>query len=400
MAATDAAGRTSSASFALTVMSSNGGPTITTPATLPNAGVGSYYQASLSAAGGSPPYQWSGSGVPDGLTLSSGGLLSGTPATAGYDTVTAQLTDSTGKVAFQALSLLVTPGTQHILTLSPLAAAEVTVAYSIAFQSDDVARPLIWSVSGPLPPGLTFNSTGLLSGTPTTPGDFVFTVQVTDSNGATTRAGYEVLVRPFEPDLLVSAGGLSFTGVRGAAPPPVQTVSVISTTHDSVPFSASVDAPWIIATASGTTPGRIDVSVDQSGLSTGSYSGTITVTSPNRAALSIRVGLTVNEAPAILQASPQALDFFSDGTVAPSSQNIYVHNSGPGSLAFTVSTDVPWMSVGPGSGTVSPSADAILAATVNSSATSRAGRLRGNHRNRLRQWRRQDSGQLAGLVQA
>jgi uncharacterized protein (TIGR03437 family) len=363
--ATDAAGHTASAPFTLTVLSSSGGPTITTASPLPAAGAGTYYQAALSATGGSAPYQWSGSGIPDGLTLSSGGLLSGTPAIAGDATVTAQVTDSSGNVAFQALSLSVTPAKIQILTLSPLAAAEVSVAYSIAFQSANAARPLVWSASGQLPPGITFDPTGLLSGTPTAPGDFLFTVQVTDSTGVTTSAGYEVLVRPFAPDLVVSSGGLLFTGVSAATAPPAQTVSVISTTHDSIPFSASADAPWITAVASGTTPGRVDVSVDQTGLTAGSYSGTITVSSPNRAALSIKVGLTVNGAPAILQASPQALDFFSDGTAAPASQNIYVHNTGPGNLSFTVSTDAPWLSAAPASGIASPSTDASLAATVN-----------------------------------
>jgi uncharacterized protein (TIGR03437 family) len=364
---TDAGGRTSSAPFTLAVLSSNGGPTITTPSPLAIAGVGIYYQATLSAIGGSPPYQWSGSGVPDGLTLSSAGVLSGTPTTASNGTVTVQVTDSSGNIAFQALSLSVTPANLRIVTPSLLATAEVSVPYSVAFQSDGGARPLVWTASGPLPAGITFDSTGLLSGTPTAPGDYVFTVQITDSSGVSTSGAYEVLVRPFAPDLLVSAGGLSFTGVRGAALPPVQTVSVISTTHDSVPFSASADASWITPTASGTTPGRIDVSVDQTGLAAGNYSGTITVTSPNRAALYIKVGLTVNEAPAILQASPQALDFFSDGTVAPSSQNIYVHNSGRGSLSFTVSTDIAWLSVNPSSGTVSPNGSSILVAALDSS---------------------------------
>ncbi len=376
--ATDAAGHASSAPFTLTVLSSNGGPTITTPSPLAMAGVGNYYQATLSATGGAPPYQWSGSGVPHGLTLSSGGVLSGTPTAAGNGTVTAQVTDSSGNVAFQALGLSVTPANLRIVTPSLLATAEVSVAYSVAFQSNGGARPLIWTASGPLPAGLTFDSTGLLSGTPTAPGDFVFTVQVTDSTGASTSAAYEVLVRPFAPDLLVSAGGLSFVGARGAAPPPVQTVSVISTTHDSVPFSATADTPWITPTASGTTPGRIDVSVNQTGLSAGSYSGTITVTSPNRAALSIKVGLTVNEAPAILQASPQALDFFSNGTLAPSSQNIYVHTSGQGSLNFTVSTDVPGLSVSPSSGTVGPNGSAILVAALDSARRLAPGAYAGN----------------------
>jgi len=376
--ATDAAGHTASAPFTLTVLSSSSGPTITTPSPLPIAGVGNYYQAALSATGGTAPYQWSGSGLPDGLTLSSGGLLSGTPTTAGDGDVTAQVTDSSGNVAFQALSLSVTPAKMQILTLSPLAAAEVSLAYSVAFQSSSTARPLVWSASGPLPPGMTFNSTGLLSGTPTGPGDFLFTVQATDSTGVTTSAGYEVLVRPFGPDLVASSGGLSFTGVSAATAPPAQTVSVISTTHDSIPFSASADAPWITAVASGTTPGRVDVSVDQTGLTAGSYSGTITVSSPNRATLSIKVGLTVSGAPAILQASPLALDFFSDGTVAPASQNIYVHNRGPGDLSFTVSTDVPWLSAAPASGIVSPSADAILAAIVNIQQSLAPGAYAGN----------------------
>jgi len=378
VAATDAAGRASSAPFTLTVLSSNGGPTITTPSPLAMAGVGNYYQAALSATGGAPPYQWSGSGIPDGLTLSSGGLLSGTPTTAGNGTVTAQVTDSSGNVAFQALSLNVAPATLRIVTPSLLAIAEVSVAYSAAFQSDGGARPFVWTSSGPLPPGLTLDSTGLLSGTPTAPGDFVFAVQVTDSTGASTSASYEVLVRPFAPDLLVSAGGLLFTGVSAATTPPVQTVSVISTTHDSVPFSATADAPWIMPTASGTTPGRIDVSVNQTGLSAGSYSGTITVTSPNRAPLSIKVPLTVHNAPAILQVSPQSLDFFSDGTAAPLSQNIYVHNRGQGSLNFTVSADVPWLSVTPASGTASPSGDAILVAALDGSRRLAPGAYAGN----------------------
>jgi uncharacterized protein (TIGR03437 family) len=237
---------------------------------------------------------------------------------------------------------------------------------------------LVWSASGPLPAGMTFDTTGLLSGAPTAPGDFVFTAHVTDSTGATASAPYEVLVRPFGPDLIVSAGSLAFNAVRAAAPPPVQTVSVISTTHDSIPFTASADAPWITPAASGATPGRIDVSVDQTGLAAGSYAGTITVSSPNRSPLAIKVTLTVKDAPGILQAFPAALDFFSDGTSASPSQNIYVRNGGQGSLNFTVSTDVPWLSVSPAAGTVSPNTGAILVAGLDSSRRLAPGVLSGN----------------------
>jgi uncharacterized protein (TIGR03437 family) len=375
---TDASGHMSSAPFVLTVLAPNGGPTITTPSPLPTAAVGNYYQTTLGATGGTQPYLWLGSGAPAGLTLSSGGLLSGTPTSGGDFEVTAQLTDSNGRVVFQALSLKVTPATLRVVTPSPLAAAEVSVSYSVAFQSDGGARPLVWTTSGQLPPGLTFDPTGLLSGIPTSPGDFVFTVQVTDSTGAAAGASFEILVRPLGSDLLASAGSLSFVAVRSAAPAPVQTVSVISSTHDSIPFSASADAPWIGLTVSGTTPGRLDVSVDQTGLVAGTYSGTITVSSPNRTAISIKVGLTVKEAPASLQASPAALDFFSDGAMAPPGQSIYIQNGGQGNLNFTVSTDLPFISVSPGSGTVSPNAGAILLATFDNASRLAPGSYAGN----------------------
>jgi uncharacterized protein YjdB len=64
----------------LTVVSS-GGPLTVTPITLPTATEGTAYSVQLQATGGTPPYNWiivQGS-LPPGLTLSSSGVLSGTP---------------------------------------------------------------------------------------------------------------------------------------------------------------------------------------------------------------------------------------------------------------------------------------------------------------------------------
>ncbi|MFN8391775.1 MAG: putative Ig domain-containing protein [Bdellovibrionota bacterium] len=56
---------------------------------------GSPYQFSLAAEGGVPPYQWSISGVlPTGLSMTSAGLISGSPATFGEFVVTLVVTDS------------------------------------------------------------------------------------------------------------------------------------------------------------------------------------------------------------------------------------------------------------------------------------------------------------------
>ena len=56
---------------------------ITGPA-LPAGVVGTAYTSTtLTAAGGTPPYTWSASGLPAGLSLSSGGVLTGSPTTVG-----------------------------------------------------------------------------------------------------------------------------------------------------------------------------------------------------------------------------------------------------------------------------------------------------------------------------
>jgi hypothetical protein len=55
--------------------------------------------------------------------------------------------------------------------------------------------PLSYSVSdGALPPGLTLDPDGVISGTPTTPGSFTFTIAVTDTTGATDSRPYTVAV--------------------------------------------------------------------------------------------------------------------------------------------------------------------------------------------------------------
>jgi hypothetical protein len=53
----------------------------------------------LSASGGATPYQWTATGLPTGLSISTSGLISGTPTTRGTFTVTATATDSAGASA-------------------------------------------------------------------------------------------------------------------------------------------------------------------------------------------------------------------------------------------------------------------------------------------------------------
>jgi hypothetical protein len=69
---------------------------ITSSATLPSGMAGMVYSASLSATGGLAPYQWRvvEGNLPSGLTLSSGGVISGTPSGSGNFSVQIGVTDA------------------------------------------------------------------------------------------------------------------------------------------------------------------------------------------------------------------------------------------------------------------------------------------------------------------
>jgi putative Ig domain-containing protein/FG-GAP repeat protein len=87
---------TTTRALTLTVISAPGGPlTITSP--LPPATTGLAYSQTLTASGGTPPYVWSvvSGAPPSGITLSSAGLLSGTPTQSGTAIFTVTATDST-----------------------------------------------------------------------------------------------------------------------------------------------------------------------------------------------------------------------------------------------------------------------------------------------------------------
>jgi hypothetical protein len=58
--------------------------------------VGTAVSLQLSASGGTAPYTWTATGLPTGLSISSGGLITGTPSAAGTFSVTATAKDSTG----------------------------------------------------------------------------------------------------------------------------------------------------------------------------------------------------------------------------------------------------------------------------------------------------------------
>jgi hypothetical protein len=192
---TDNCGTTADASFTLSV----GCPTLTlTPAgpALPGGTAGMAYAQNITASGGSAPYNFSitAGALPSGLTLSTNGLLSGTPTASGDFNFTVGATDANGCSISQSYSLAI--GCQPV-TVNPatLANGFVGTSYNQTLTAAGGTAPYSFTVStGALPGGLTLATGGGLTGTPATQATFNFTIRATDANGCFGERGYTVIV--------------------------------------------------------------------------------------------------------------------------------------------------------------------------------------------------------------
>ena len=192
--------------------------TTTSPLTQGPAGL-VYFQA-LQATGGSAPYTWavtSGS-LPDGLTLSAGGYITGTPTAAGSFRFRAQAVDRLGAVAAVTFDLVVSPSiTLSITTPSALPDGAVSAPYIESLEATGGNPSYAWElVSGNLPAGLTLTSGGMVSGAPVSSGSFTFTARVSDVTSATASQTFTLTVTAGVIITTVAGnGGFGFSGDGG-----------------------------------------------------------------------------------------------------------------------------------------------------------------------------------------
>jgi Ice-binding-like/Putative Ig domain/IPTL-CTERM motif len=192
--ATDANSCPGSRPYSIGIAGALGCPVITVnPATLPPGVIGTPFSQTVSATGGTARFTFtvSSGALPPGLTLNSTtGVISGTPTTAGQFNFTITATDATSCPGARPYSIVipVLPGCPFI-TVNPatLPTPVLGVPFSQTISVSGGTLPFTFTLSGALPPGLTFTVTGsttaLISGTPTQNGIFVFTITVSDANG-------------------------------------------------------------------------------------------------------------------------------------------------------------------------------------------------------------------------
>lgn len=164
-------------------------PTISiTPASLPNGAIAANYSQTISASGGIGAYYYTrtAGAIPNGLTLSSAGILSGTPTEGGNFNFTISATDESNFSASQSYSINIAAPT-IVLPTTNLPVGTQNQAYSSPINpATGGTAPYSYFVSaGALPSGVLLSKSGTISGTPTVFGTFNFTITARDNSTGT-----------------------------------------------------------------------------------------------------------------------------------------------------------------------------------------------------------------------
>ena len=165
--------------------------------TLGTGTVGSYYATSTEVRGGEYPYTWSiaSGALPQSLTLTQYGYISGILAEEGSFSVVLKVTDASKQSIEKNFSIAIKP--KLILATSTLPGGTQDIPYTASHSVSGGTAPYVWSIAQEvLPLGLSLDTlTGVISGTPRESGNKNFLIRVTDAIGVETSWWFSINIR-------------------------------------------------------------------------------------------------------------------------------------------------------------------------------------------------------------
>ncbi|MDF3980797.1 putative Ig domain-containing protein [Luteibacter sp. PPL554] len=291
------------------------------------------YSQQIQVSGGTPPYTYSiVSGAPPGITISSsGGVISGTPIQAGSYSIAVRVVDSASPQNTANKTFAVTVATPT-LTMGPasLATAKQGLAYAAQLTTSGGTPAYTYTLpSGGLPAGLTMDTNGAISGTPTQSGTFTFVVQVTDSTPsnnntpATAQRNYTLQITP-APTITVSPASIA-NATYGQA--------------YSQTFSASGGTGPYTFTPSGSIPPGLTFSGNQlSGTPTATGTFNVTIRATDQDGYTGQTAYTLTVSPSV-PGAPTGVNASASPGAASVSFAAPANNGGAAITSYTVTSN-------------------------------------------------------------
>ena len=226
--------------------------------------VGTRVSVQLTADNGGSNFAIVEGELPTGISLTSGGLLSGTPTTAGTYAPRIRASNNVGPGPGQLFRMV---ASEDPPTITSSSVALGTVGYPFSFTLTASPNPTAFQISsGTLPEGLSLSAdTGVIAGTPKVSGTFVVGVQARNSKG----------LGP------VSTLTFSLAGI-----PPAITSVLTTTGNAEQPFTYQIVASNEATSYSvtGTLPNGLSLNTSTgliSGTPNSVFEGTVTITATN-----------------------------------------------------------------------------------------------------------------------
>ena len=189
---------------------------------IPSATVGVAYSHQFTAQGGDGTYVWTDQSTTTiasrGLTLSSSGLLSGTPTVAGSNWITVICDDEVNPTAqYDRPWVIAAAPSGTTIEQSTLPDGIENAAYSQQLSAVGGDGTYVWSqIGGAFPTGVSIDSAGLISGTPTEVGSFSVTIQADDEVITPDSQVFSLDIASSTADVAVTTASLA-SAVNGVA---------------------------------------------------------------------------------------------------------------------------------------------------------------------------------------
>lgn len=330
-------------------------PTISLdPATLPNPVIGVAFNQTVTATGGNAPYTFTVTSgeLPNGLTLSSAGVISGTPTATGTFNFQITATDADGCGGSASYTLVVSCPT---ITLSPMNLPNGTVGAMYGqtiTASGGLGNYSFMPVAGMLPPGLALSSVGMLAGNPTARGTYQFTIRATDTvTNCFGERGYTVVI---------GCPTISLSGL---------TDGTVGSMYSQTILASGGAAPYSFTLTSGALPTGLSLAgngaVTGAPTAAGTFNVVITATDANgcAGAGSFAVSITQN-CPTIVIAPPT----LPDATVGLAYSQMLTATGGTAPYQFAIEVGTTRFANSPPSG-LTLSSDGLLSGAPTQAGT-------------------------------